>query len=109
MAKKSGKQRSITTIKPELADASEEKKLTRAIGQQIKTMRKQLGLSAINCSKRANISAGMLSKIESGSAQPSLTTLHSLSKTFNVPLASFFKKYDEDSIAYFTPPRTKVF
>jgi transcriptional regulator with XRE-family HTH domain len=104
MATKSGKQRSITAIQPEESTSSEEKNLTKAIGQQIKTMRKQLGLSAINCSKQANISAGMLSKIENGSAQPSLTTLHSLSKTFNVPLASFFKKFDEDSTVHFTPP-----
>jgi ribosome-binding protein aMBF1 (putative translation factor) len=80
MARQAKKQRSITAIKPEASTSSEEKNLTKAIGQQIKTMRKQLGLSAINCSKQANISAGMLSKIENGSAQPSLTTLNSLSK-----------------------------
>lgn len=98
------KQRSITAIKPDFSTSSDEKNLTKAIGQQIKTMRKQLGLSAINCSKQADISAGMLSKIENGSAQPSLTTLHSLSKTFNVPLAAFFKKFDEDNTVHFTPP-----
>ena len=104
MARQAKKQHSITAIKPEASTSSEEKNLTKAIGQQIKTMRNQMGLSAINYSKQANISAGMLSKIENGSAQPSLTTLNSLSKTFNVPLASFFKKFDEDNTVHFTLP-----
>lgn len=104
MAGQPEKQRTISSIRTEISTSSDESNLTKSIGQQIKAMRKQLGLSAINCSKQANISAGMLSKIENGSAQPSLTTLHSLSKTFNAPLASFFKKFDENNTVHFTLP-----
>ena len=67
-------------------------------------MRKQLRLTMSECALQAALSASMLSKIENGIAQPSLTTLHSLSKVFNVPLSAFFKKFEESKSVSYTPP-----
>jgi transcriptional regulator with XRE-family HTH domain len=97
---------SIVALDPPAADtnAGDDRKLAKAIGAQIRTLRKQLGLTVSECALRASLSVGMLSKIENGNAQPSLTTLHSLSKVFSVPLTIFFKKYEESRTVSYAPP-----
>lgn len=85
-------------------DPDDDRNLARAIGAQIRTLRKQLDLTVSECALQASLSGGMLSKIENGSAQPSLTTLHSLAKVFNVPLTTFFKRYEESRNVSYTPP-----
>ena len=49
----------------------------------------------------ARLSPGMLSKIENGLTSPSLATLKSLSRALNVPVTSFFRKYEEERDASF--------
>ena len=82
----------------------EGEKLARSIGEQIRTMRNHMGLTMSECALQAGLSVSMLSKIEKGTAQPSLTTLHSLSKVFNAPLTTFFKKFEENKPVSYTPP-----
>jgi transcriptional regulator with XRE-family HTH domain len=53
-------------------------KLERAIGNQIRTFRKKMDLTIAERANLANLSIGMLSKIENGNASPSLSTLQSL-------------------------------
>lgn len=65
------------------------------IGAQVKALRTALGMTMSELSKAAAISAGMLSKIENGQTSPSLTTLQALATALNIPLASFFRKFDE--------------
>ena len=48
MAGQPEKQRTISSIRTEISTSSDESNLTKSIGQQIKAMRKQLGLSAID-------------------------------------------------------------
>ena len=65
------------------------------IGAQVKALRTTLGMTMSDLSKATKLSAGMLSKIENGQTSPSLATLQSLATALNIPLASFFQKFDE--------------
>ncbi|TVQ52858.1 MAG: helix-turn-helix domain-containing protein [Rhodobacteraceae bacterium] len=58
-------------------------------------MRTALGMTMSDLARAASISVGMLSKIENGQTSPSLQTLQNLAGALNIPLASFFAKYDE--------------
>jgi transcriptional regulator with XRE-family HTH domain len=71
------------------------KELETWIGAQVREMRTALGMTMAELAKSASLSVGMLSKIENGQTSPSLTTLQSLAGALNIPLASFFTKFDE--------------
>ena len=70
--------------------------LETAIGQQVREFRTQLKLTVADVAKRAQLSPGMLSKIENGNTSPSLATLQALSRALNVPVTSFFRKFEEE-------------
>jgi transcriptional regulator with XRE-family HTH domain len=71
------------------------KELEAWIGAQVREMRIALGMTMAELAKSASLSVGMLSKIENGQTSPSLNTLQNLALALNIPLASFFTKYDE--------------
>ncbi|TWF49351.1 helix-turn-helix domain-containing protein [Neorhizobium alkalisoli] len=75
--------------------------LEMAIGHEVRTYRKQLGLTVSDLAASTGMSVGMLSKIENGNISPSLTTLQSLSKALSVPLTSFFRRFEEPRSATF--------
>jgi transcriptional regulator with XRE-family HTH domain len=75
--------------------AADSRYLEEAIGREVKRFREKLGLTISELAKAANMSAGMLSKIENGATSPSLASLQSLSKAMQVPFTSFFKSYEE--------------
>lgn len=85
----------------ELMDEAPENQLEIAIGLQVRAFRRQLNMTVAELSKQANLSPGMLSKIENGLTSPSLATLKSLSQALNVPVTSFFRKYEEERDASF--------
>lgn len=72
-----------------------------AIGRQVHQLRTKLGLTVTELSKIAGLSGGMLSKIENGVTSPSLATLQALSRALNVPVTSFFRKFEEQRDASF--------
>jgi transcriptional regulator with XRE-family HTH domain len=82
-------------------DEAPENQLEIAIGLQVRTFRRQLNMTVAELSKQARLSPGMLSKIENGLTSPSLATLKSLSRALNVPVTSFFRKYEEERDASF--------
>ena len=67
-----------------------------AIGRQVRDFRTQLNMTVVEVAKQAGLSPGMLSKIENGNTSPSLATLRALSRALNVPVTSFFRKYEEE-------------
>ena len=69
--------------------------LEQAIGNQVRRYRKQMDLTVTELAARAQLSPGMLSKIENGNTSPSLATLRSLSKALNVPVTSLFRQFEE--------------
>lgn len=70
-------------------------RLEAAIGHQVREFRNKLSMTVVDLAKQAELSAGMLSKIENGQTSPSLATLQNLSKALNVPVTAFFRKFEE--------------
>lgn len=75
--------------------------LERAIGKQVRHHRKQLGLNINEFCKLADLSPGMMSKIENGHTSPSLATLSALSNALKVPVTALFRSYEEQRDAIF--------
>jgi transcriptional regulator with XRE-family HTH domain len=80
---------------PHPGNGGESRYLEAAIGREVKNFREKLGLTISGLAKAANMSAGMLSKIENGATSPSLASLQALSKALQVPFTAFFKSYEE--------------
>ncbi|NBB46870.1 helix-turn-helix domain-containing protein [Rhizobium sp. CRIBSB] len=75
--------------------------LELAIGHEVRTYRKKLGITVADMAVATGMSVGMLSKIENGNISPSLTTLQALSKALGVPLTAFFRGFEEPRSASF--------
>jgi len=69
--------------------------LESEIGTEVRKLRKELDLTVAELGTAANISTGMLSKIENGSISPSLATLESLADALNVPISRLFSEREE--------------
>ena len=72
-----------------------------AIGREVREFRKKLDMTVADLAKLADLSAGMLSKIENGMTSPSLDTLQALSRALHVPVTAFFRRYEEERDATF--------
>lgn len=75
--------------------------LEMLVGAQIRMLRQALGMTLAELSTTAQISTGMLSKIENGQTSPSLATLQAIAVALNMPLGSFFTSFDEKREATF--------
>ncbi len=75
--------------------------LEKAIGRQVRSFRTDLKLTVTELARAADLSSGMLSKIENGQTSPSLATLNALSKALHVPVTALFRQYEEASDAVF--------
>lgn len=69
--------------------------IAKAIGAQVRILRRRLDLTAAELAEQAGLSAGMLSKIENGTVSASLESLDALARALNVPLTSFFASYED--------------
>jgi transcriptional regulator with XRE-family HTH domain len=69
--------------------------LEAGIGLEVRRLRKSLDLTVAELGLAADISAGMLSKIENGAISPSLATLDALAKALNVPISRLFAETEE--------------
>lgn len=69
--------------------------LEMAIGHEVRTLRKKLGITGADLASATGISLGMLSKIENGNTSPSLTTLQGLAQALGVPVTAFFRRFEE--------------
>lgn len=91
MATKKGAKSSAAVGEAKLATGSGapeavERSLEQEIGSRVRDYRKLAGLTVSELATAANISNGMLSRIENGQISPSLNTLQLLSEALNVPL-----------------------
>lgn len=77
------------------APGAAEHTLEQAIGHQVRHHRKQAGLTVAELAVAAQISPGMLSKIENGQISPSLSTLQMLAAALNVPLTVLFSSFEQ--------------
>jgi transcriptional regulator with XRE-family HTH domain len=92
---KTGKTAVGGTAKNAVATAADDRRLTQAIGAQIRAYRTQLQMTIADVARQTGLSTGMLSKIERGVTSPSLATLSAIAQALNVPVTAFFRKYEE--------------
>ncbi|WP_082176288.1 helix-turn-helix domain-containing protein [Pseudaestuariivita atlantica] len=84
------------TQDPHGSSAFSDRVLESAIGRQVRAFRHHKGLTVAQLSAEANLSPGMLSKIENGATSPSLTSLLSLSRALSVPMTALFRGFEEE-------------
>jgi len=80
-----------------------ERDLERALGNQIRALRRQHDLSVSDLASAAGISNGMLSKIENGAISASLATLQAISKVLQAPLSSLFASFEDRQDCSYVP------
>lgn len=68
--------------------------LEQAIGLRVRQQRKEAGLTVAELAAAAEISPGMLSKIENGQISPSLGTLQTLASALNIHIALLFSTFE---------------
>lgn len=95
---------SATTLEQDPHKVRDEREniLEVAIGREVRAFRQMAGMTVADLSRRTGLSIGMLSKIENGNTSPSLTTLQSLSHALNVPVTSFFRRFEDVHTAVHT-------
>jgi len=71
--------------------------VTQSLGNQIRKYRKDKKLNLVQLAERCNISPSFLSQIERDQANPSVTTLYSISETLGVSMANMFSEPDGQS------------
>ncbi len=88
----------MTTTETSVPDAAMQdvpaKSLDRHLGNTIRRLRLEHGLTIAEVSERAGISRGMLSKIENGLTSTSLDTLEQLANSLGVTLSRLFRDYN---------------
>ncbi len=77
------------------APAGETRSLERAIGSQIRQLRRRLNLSVADLASAAQISTGMMSKIETGQISASLASLQSIAAALSAPMTSLFAAFED--------------
>lgn len=77
------------------APPEDARSLERALGHQVRHLRRERDLSVSDLAAAAGISVGMLSKIENGQISPSLSTVNALSQALNVPITAMFAAFEE--------------
>ena len=90
------------------APAAQERDLERALGNQIRSLRRQQDLSISDLASAAGLSNGMLSKIENGAISPSLASLQSIANVLQTPLSSLFASFEERQDCSFVRAGTGV-
>ena len=81
---------------PEIGPALTSAEVCRVVGLRVRELRQALGLTMSKFAEEAEISLGMLSKIEHGQTAPSLSTLVRLAATAQVPVTALFRGLDEE-------------
>ena len=89
------------TVVADVVQPSTSSHVVTATGLQIRALRVKLGLNVHELAAQANISAGMLSKIEHGHVEASVRCLEDLAKALNVPIAELFAQiYEKHDCTY---------
>ncbi len=71
----------------------------RVIGEKLRAARQQRQMSLRDLAKRADISASMLSQIETGKAYPSVRSIYNIAAALNLPVDYFFPEPENNSLA----------
>lgn len=71
--------------------------LKRSLGRKIVCLRKGAGWSQSILAEKLEVSDNFIGQIERGERSPSMSTLHKLSRVFNVPVSELFVFKDSSS------------
>jgi DNA-binding XRE family transcriptional regulator len=88
---------------PDIEQLMDSADVCRVVGLRVRELRSDMGLTMANFARVAEISLGMLSKIEHGQTSPSLSSLTALANAAEVPLTAFFRGLDEEHDAVIVP------
>ncbi|ACK81479.1 helix-turn-helix domain-containing protein [Methylorubrum extorquens] len=77
------------------APSAEERPLEKALGHQIRRLRRERDLSLSDLSSAADVSQSMISKIEHGAISPSLASINAIASALNVPITALFAAFEE--------------
>ncbi|MEH3117891.1 MAG: XRE family transcriptional regulator [Methylorubrum populi] len=77
------------------APIAEERPLEKALGHQVRLLRRERDLSVADLGGAAGISPGMISKIENGAISPSLASINAIASALNVPITALFAAFEE--------------
>lgn len=77
------------------APADGERTLEKALGHQVRLLRRERELSVSDLAAAAGISPGMVSKIENGQITPSLSSVNAIATALNVPITALFSAFEE--------------
>lgn len=78
-----------------------EVRLEESLGNRLRDLRRQQGLSLRALAEKSGLSANTLSLIENGKTSPSVTTLQQIALALNIPITSFFEvQVNRDPVIY---------
>ncbi|MDQ3692129.1 MAG: cupin domain-containing protein [Chloroflexota bacterium] len=63
----------------------------RALGSEIRALRRGLGLSTVALARRCDVSPSLISQVERGLTAPSLEVLWAIARALDVPIGTFFQ------------------
>lgn len=78
-----------------------EVKLEESLGNRLRELRRQQGLSLRALAEKSGLSANTLSLIENGKTSPSVATLQQIALALNIPITAFFEvKVSRDPVIH---------
>jgi len=78
-----------------------EEKLEESLGNRLRELRRQQGLSLRALAEKSGLSANTLSLIENGKTSPSVATLQQIAIALNIPITAFFEiKVNRDPVIH---------
>lgn len=77
------------------APVEEKRNLEKALGHQIRALRRERDLSVADLGAAAGISPGMVSKMENGQISPSLASISAVANALHVPITALFSAFEE--------------
>lgn len=101
MAKKQREHRQRAETLATLLMPVYEEKLEESLGNRLRELRRQQGLSLRALAEKSGLSANTLSLIENGKTSPSVATLQQIALALNIPITAFFEvKTSRDPVIY---------
>ncbi len=101
MAKKQREQRQRPETLALMLMPVYEEKLEETLGNRLRELRRQQGLSLRALAEKSGLSANTLSLIENGKTSPSVATLQQIAIALNIPITAFFEvKVSRDPVIH---------
>ncbi len=101
MAKKQREQRQRPETLALMLMPVYEEKLEETLGNRLRELRRQQGLSLRALAEKSGLSANTLSLIENGKTSPSVATLQQIAIALNIPITAFFEvKVNRDPVIH---------